>query len=88
MVQGAVFAFLFMIIELLVIWFVFKIWWLLPIYFVSKLVFGKIAIMYSRFKNEAFASIRFNGIKGSDPKLLEELLVLRKEILLYLTSIK
>ncbi|MBK6836478.1 MAG: 1-acyl-sn-glycerol-3-phosphate acyltransferase [Bacteroidetes bacterium] len=86
--SGAVFAFLFMIIELLVIWFVFKIWWLLPIYFVAKLVFGKIAIFYSRFKKEAFASVRFNGIKGSDPKLLEELLVLRKEILLYLTSIK
>jgi hypothetical protein len=85
---GAVFAFLFMVIELLVIWLVFKIWWLLPIYFVTKLVFGKIALVYSRFKKEAFATIRFNGIKASDQKTLDELLMLRKEILLYLTAIK
>ena len=85
---GAVFAFLFMVIELLVIWLVFKIWWLLPIYFVTKLVFGKIALVYSRFKKEALATIRFNGIKASDQKTLDELLMLRKEILLYLTAIK
>jgi len=85
---GAVFAFLFMVIELMVLWFVFKTWWYLPIYFASKLVFGKIALMYSSFKKEAISTIRFNGIKGSDAKLLNELLLLRKEILINLTSIK
>lgn len=75
-----------MVIELLVIWFVFKIWWLLPIYFIVKLVFGRMALMYSRFKKSAIASIRFNAIKRSEPKEVEELLLLRKEILLNLTS--
>lgn len=83
---GAVFAFLFMIIELLVIWFVFKVWWYLPVYFVLKLVLGRIALIYSRFKTSAIASIRFNSLRSSQAQVIDDLTKMRREILAFLTT--
>lgn len=85
---GAIFSAFYFLIELLVIWFVFKIWWYLPAYFAIKLLFGYIGIKYSRFKKEAFYSIRFNNLKTSKPAAIEELKALRNEILTNLTVIK
>ena len=85
-VLGALFASFYFLIELIIIWMVFKVWWYLPAYFIIKLVLGYVGKKYSIMKQEFFYTIRFNRLQKINPNLVTELKSIRSEIVSTLTA--
>jgi 1-acyl-sn-glycerol-3-phosphate acyltransferase len=85
-VTGTFFSLFYLIIELLVIWFIWKTWWLLLAYVGVKVLTGLIALAYSYRKKRWMGELKTAGLRRNNPDLLNKLKGQRTEILSILTG--
>ncbi|HXB41983.1 MAG TPA: 1-acyl-sn-glycerol-3-phosphate acyltransferase [Bacteroidia bacterium] len=78
---GAILLNILFLIELLIVWLIFRNWKALLIFAAIKGLCGIFGLNYSAFKKKMLGTFRLKGIKKSNPSLFQSLLAQRAKIL-------
>lgn len=79
--SGALLLNLFFVLELLLVWLLFRNWHYLWMYALIKFIGGLIALTYSPFSKKNKGALRLKALKRTDPGVYDSLLRQRQQIL-------
>jgi hypothetical protein len=87
-VTGAIYTVLFLIVELMILSFLFKDWWIIPVYLFTKFLIFIPALNYSRNLNLYISEINLFFFKKYKKNKLQSLIKVREDIVNSITDSK